>query len=159
MLPQPLWRLVADLSPEEIVALIDFHYISDAILPAEALVLLRKMRAGRDARIAEMSSKGYPAYTTSAGWLGYSDDKIRMLCRKYISEGFSAFKMKVGASIDDDLRRAAIIRAEIGDVRLLMMDANQRWNVPEAIDHMTRLAKFKPWWIEVRIADHACCAF
>ena len=145
---KPLWRLIADLSPEEVVALVDFHYLEDVINKDEALALLRKARAGRDARIAEMVAVGYPAYTTSAGWLGYSDDKIRALCRQYIGEGFNAFKMKVGASINDDLRRAAIIRAEIGDARLLMMDANQRWNVPQAIDHMTRLAKFKPWWIE-----------
>ena len=145
---KPVWRLVADMSPEEVVALVDFHYIEDVLSRDEALALLRGVRAGRDARIAEMVEKGYPAYTTSAGWLGYSDDKIRGLCKRYIAEGFVAFKMKVGASIDDDLRRAAIIREEIGDGRLLMMDANQRWSVNAAIEHMTRLAVFKPWWIE-----------
>ena len=145
---KPLWKLVAELTPEEVVGLVDWHYLKDALTPDEALAALRAAREGRDARMAEMLHRGYPAYTTSAGWLGYSDEKIRGLCKEYLGLGYDAFKMKVGASIDDDLRRAAVIREEIGDERRLMMDANQRWGVAETVENMTRLAAYKPLWIE-----------
>lgn len=145
---KPLWRLVADLSPEEVIKCIDFHYIQDVLTSDEALALLQKVRDGHETRIAEMIERGYPSYTTSAGWLGYSDEKMRSLCKQYMGEGFDAFKMKVGADIDDDLRRAKILREEIGESGKLMMDANQRWNVTEAITYMNQLASFKPLWIE-----------
>lgn len=148
MAGKPLWRYLVDMSPEELVRCIDFRYITDALTPDQALELLRRNEAGRAERVAEMLRAGYPAYTTSAGWLGYSDDKLRRLCREAIAEGWTHFKLKVGADIEDDVRRATIIREAIGPDRRLMMDANQRWDVGEAIAHMARLAPFHPWWIE-----------
>jgi L-fuconate dehydratase len=145
---KPLWKLLVDMSPEELVRCIDFRYITDALTPDEALELLRRNQATRAEREAEMLRVGYPAYTTSAGWLGYSDEKMRRLCREAIAEGWTHFKIKVGADLADDIRRSAIIRAEIGPDRKLMMDANQRWDVGEAIASMRELARFDPWWIE-----------
>lgn len=145
---KPLWKLLADMSPEELVKCVDFTYITDAITPEQALVLLREMEAGKQERIALLLDKGYPAYTTSAGWLGYSDEKMRRLCKEAKMEGFKHMKIKVGADLEDDMRRAAIIREEIGDDLQLMMDANQRWDVDEAITNMESLAKFNPYWIE-----------
>ena len=145
---KPLWKLIADMTPEQIVACIDFRYITDALTPAEALEILRRNAPTRAAREAEMLRNGYPAYTTSAGWLGYSDDKIRQLCRDGLANGWSHFKIKVGRKLDDDVRRAAIVREEIGPGRKLMMDANQVWDVDEAIANMRELARFDPWWIE-----------
>ena len=145
---KPLWKLLVDMSPEEIVRCIDFRYITDALTPDEALAILRRNEPFRAEREAQMQRDGYPAYTTSAGWLGYSDEKLRHLCREAIAEGWTHFKLKVGADIEDDIRRASIIRQEIGADRTLMMDANQRWDVGEAIAHMSRLAQFNPWWIE-----------
>lgn len=145
---KPLWRLVADMSPEELVRCIDFTYITDAITPQEALAILNRREAGKAERIAYLEAHGYPAYTTSAGWLGYSDEKIRRLSREAMAEGFTHLKMKVGANLQDDLRRAAILRAEIGPDRQLMMDANQKWDVGEAIEWMNALAEFNPMWIE-----------
>jgi len=145
---KPVWRLLAEMSPEEIVRCIDFRYITDALAPAEALEILQGLAPTKAERIAHLQTNGYPAYTTSAGWLGYSDDKLRRLCRESIAAGWTHFKIKVGADLEDDLRRARIIREEIGWARRLMMDANQRWDVGEAIANMRRLAEFKPWWIE-----------
>jgi len=145
---KPVWKLLADLTPEEFVSLVDFHYLTDALTPDEALAILRKNAPTKAAREAEMGRDGFPAYTTSAGWLGYSDEKIRRLCREGIAGGWSHFKMKVGADLQDDLRRLAIVREEIGPARKLMVDANQRWDVPEAIRWMKELARFDPWWIE-----------
>jgi L-fuconate dehydratase len=145
---KPLWKLLCDMSPEELVACIDFRYISDALTPDEALAMLRSRAPTRAERELEMLRDGYPAYTTSAGWLGYPDDKIRRLCREGIAAGWSHFKIKVGADLRDDLRRAAIVREEIGPERRLMLDANQRWDVGEAIANMRELARFDPWWIE-----------
>ncbi|WP_425421833.1 L-fuconate dehydratase [Phaeodactylibacter xiamenensis] len=145
---KPLWRLLADMSPEELVSCIDFSYLADAITPEEALEILQKQEAGKPERIAYLMEHGYPAYTTSAGWLGYSDDKVRQLCREAVAEGFQHVKMKVGANLDEDMRRAAIIREEIGPDRYLMMDANQKWEVPQAIEWMQQLAAYNPWWIE-----------
>ncbi|MGH9577910.1 MAG: enolase C-terminal domain-like protein, partial [Terriglobales bacterium] len=136
------------MAPEQIVRSIDFRYITDAITPEEALELLRRNAPARAQREAEMRRDGFPAYTTSAGCLGFTDEKLRQLCREAIAGGWSHFKIKVGVDIEDDRRRCAIIREEIGWERRLMMDANQRWDVGEAIAHMKRLAKFKPWWIE-----------
>ncbi|HET8655334.1 MAG TPA: L-fuconate dehydratase [Longimicrobiaceae bacterium] len=145
---KPLWKLLSDLTPEEIVACVDFRYLSDALTPDEALEILRRNVPTRAERAGEMLCEGYPAYTTSAGWLGYPDEKIRRLCREGIAQGWEHFKIKVGADPRDDVRRAAIIREEIGPDRKLMMDANQRWDVPEAIAAMRELARFAPWWIE-----------
>lgn len=145
---KPVWRLICDMDPAEQVALVDWRYLADALPPGEARERLEERRPGRAGRIAEMEAQGYPAYTTSAGWLGYPDDKIRSLMRAAIAEGWTHFKMKVGRSIEDDIRRAALIRAEIGPDRFLMMDANQVWGVEEAIAHMKRLAAYDPWWIE-----------
>jgi L-fuconate dehydratase len=145
---KPLWKLLADLTPEALVGCIDFRYIEDALTPDEAVAMLRERAPGRAAREAEMRRDGYPAYTTSAGWLGYSDDEIRRLCREGVAAGWSHFKIKVGADLADDLRRAALVRREIGPERKLMMDANQRWGVDEAIAWTRELARFDPWWIE-----------
>lgn len=145
---KPLWRLVSDFSPEEFVRCVDFRYLTDALTPEEALQLLRRVDAGKAERIARLEAEGYPAYTTSAGWLGYPDDKIRRLCREAVSEGWSHLKVKVGRDLEDDIRRLGIIREELGWDRKLMVDANQVWDVPQAIDWMRELARFKPWWIE-----------
>lgn len=145
---KPLWQLLADMSPEELVKCIDFTYITDAITPDEALVLLKNNEATKQHRIDNLLKNGYPAYTTSAGWLGYSDDKMRKLCREAKADGFKHMKIKVGSDLQDDMRRAAIIREEIGDDLQLMMDANQKWDVDEAIENMAELAKFNPYWIE-----------
>jgi L-fuconate dehydratase len=145
---KPLWKLLVDMTPEELVACVDFRYISDALTPAEALGLLHRNAPTKAAREAEMRERGFPAYTTSAGWLGYSDEKLRALLREAVANGWTHIKMKVGANIDDDLRRARIIREEIGPDRTLMMDANQVWDVGQAIDNMARLAAFNPLWIE-----------
>ncbi|NUP95745.1 MAG: L-fuconate dehydratase [Planctomycetaceae bacterium] len=145
---KPLWKLVVDMSPEQLVSSLDFRYVTDALPREDALDILRDSRSQRAAREAQMRAQGYPAYTTSAGWLGYPDDKIRTLCRKGIAEGWNHFKIKVGADLADDLRRAAIVREEIGPRRKLMFDANQRWDVGAAIENMKELARFDPWWIE-----------
>jgi L-fuconate dehydratase len=145
---KPLWRLLADMSPEELVSCIDFRYITDALTPRQALDLLRRHAATRAERIAEMERVGYPTYTTSAGWLGYPDDKLRALCRENLARGWTHFKIKVSRDLADDTRRCAIIRDEIGPANRLMMDANQVWDVDEAIAHTLALARFDPWWIE-----------
>jgi L-fuconate dehydratase len=145
---KPMWKHLVDLSPEELVSTIDFSYITDVLKPEEAIDMLRDGRTGLDAREAEMRADGYPAYTTSTGWLGYPDEKVRRLCKEAISAGWTAFKMKVGQNLEDNIRRAAIMREEIGPERKLMMDANQCWDVDESITQMKALAQFDPWWIE-----------
>jgi L-fuconate dehydratase len=145
---KPLWRLLADLSPEQLVDCIPFNYITDAISPAEALEILKRNEPTKQMRIEKMLAEGYPAYTTSAGWLGYTDEKVRSLVRESVKQGWTHFKMKVGKNLDDDLRRAKIIRDEIGWDRKLMMDANQVWDVGEAIRCMKALSEFQPHWIE-----------
>jgi L-fuconate dehydratase len=144
---KPVWKLLVDLSPAELVRCVDFRYITDAITPDEALALLRRLEPTKRERESEMRRDGFPAYTTSAGWLGYSDEKIRTLCREAVSEGWTHVKIKVGRDIEDDVRRARIVREEIGD-RKLMMDANQVWDVGEAIANTKRLATFDPYWME-----------
>jgi L-fuconate dehydratase len=136
------------MSPEELVACVDFTYITDAITPKEALALLKKQEAGKKERIDYLLKNGYPGYTTSAGWLGYSEEKIRRLCKEAVQEGWKHVKMKVGANLEQDIKRASIIREEIGNNISLMMDANQRWDVDEAINNMKKLSAFNPWWIE-----------
>jgi L-fuconate dehydratase len=136
------------MSPEQLVSCIDFRYITDALTPREALDILRRNAPTRAEREEQMRREGYPAYTTSAGWLGYSDEKIRHLCREAMKQGWSHFKIKVGRDLRDDVRRSAIVRAEIGPARKLMVDANQVWDIEEAIASMRELARFDPWWIE-----------
>jgi L-fuconate dehydratase len=145
---KPLWKLLVDMTPEEIVRCIDFRYITDALTPDEALDILRANEATKAQRESEMLMGGYPAYTTSTGWLGYSDDKIRQLCREALAQGWTHFKIKVGRDVADDVRRCSIIREEIGDQNYLMVDANQYWDVDQAITHMSHLMQFNPWWIE-----------
>lgn len=145
---KPLWKLLADMSPEELVACIDFTYLEDVITPKEAIAMLSKLEGTKQERIDYLMKNGYPAYTTSAGWLGYSEEKVRRLCREAKADGWTHLKMKVGNDIDQDVRRAEIIREEIGKDIKLMMDANQKWEVDEAIENMEKLARFDPWWIE-----------
>jgi len=145
---KPLWRLLADMTPEELVACIDFRYITDALTPAEALGILHRHVATKGERVAELRARGYPAYTTSAGWLGYDDATLRALCQEAVAQGWTHIKLKVGADPADDLRRARIVREEIGPARTLMMDANQVWDVGEAVAAMGPLSALDPWWIE-----------
>ncbi|MBV9228707.1 MAG: L-fuconate dehydratase [Chloroflexi bacterium] len=145
---KPLWKLLVDMSPEQLVACIDFRYITDALTPDEALAILRQHAPTKGTREDEMRRVGFPAYTTSAGWLGYSDEQVRQLCREAVEAGWTHFKQKVGANLQDDLRRARIMREEIGSDRKLMMDANQYWDVKDAIESMKSLGQYNPWWIE-----------
>jgi L-fuconate dehydratase len=145
---KPLWRLLADMSPEQLVALIDWRYLTDDLTPDEALDLLRAREDTRGERQKHLQEHGLPSYTTSAGWLGYDDQKLRRLCQEAVDEGWSHVKLKVGADIDNDVRRCRIAREILGPDRKLMVDANQAWDVDLAIRHMGRLAEFDPWWIE-----------
>jgi L-fuconate dehydratase len=145
---RPMWRFLAEMPTPELVRSIDFRHISDALTPTEAAEILDRGRAGMAERLAVLEREGFPAYTTSVGWLGYPDEKVRELTRAAYAAGWRAMKMKVGGPIEDDVRRAAIIRSEIGADALLMMDANQIWDVGEAIGNMARLAEFDPYWIE-----------
>ncbi|UFI06497.1 L-fuconate dehydratase [Roseibium aggregatum] len=145
---KPVWRLVADMSPEEIVSIIDFRYLTDAITPEEALAILKAAEPGKAERIAQLEAHGYPCYTTSAGWLGYPDDKLRLLCREAVEAGYTHVKLKVGRDLADDIRRLRIAREELGPDRFLMIDANQVWDVGQAIDWVQQLAFAKPYFIE-----------
>ncbi|HZQ85204.1 MAG TPA: enolase C-terminal domain-like protein [Acidimicrobiales bacterium] len=145
---KPLWQLLADMSPREIVDAVDFTYITDAITPDEALDLLSGVSSSRADREAQLRAEGYPAYVTSVGWMGYDDAKVERLCHEALADGWTAFKMKVGGNPAEDARRAALIRGAVGDEHRLMMDANQRWDVEEAIGRVKALAEFDPYWIE-----------
>jgi len=146
---KPVWRLLADMTPLQIVSCIDFRYISDALTPHEAVGILdNARRSGYIERLTQLEQTGYPAYTTSAGWFGFSDERIRRLCREGIADGWTHFKLKVGGEPDDDLRRGHIVREEIGWINKLMVDANQRWGVDEAIARTRQLAALDPWWME-----------
>jgi L-fuconate dehydratase len=145
---KPVWKLLVDMSPEQIVSCIDFSYITDALTPDGALAILKAKAGTKAARETEMRETGYPAYTTSTGWIGYSDEKVRRLCREAMAQGFTHFKMKVGLDLDANMRRAELMRSELGPGRTLMMDANQCWDVGESIRQMKALARFDPWWIE-----------
>jgi L-fuconate dehydratase len=145
---KPVWKLLADMTPREIVRCIDFRYITDALTPEEAVELLERQEKSKPQREALLLREGYPAYTTSAGWMGYSDDYIRELCRDGLADGWTHFKVKVGAAPEDDARRLRVVRDEIGPRHRLMIDANQRWDVDEAIERVNALAGFHPWWIE-----------
>lgn len=145
---KPLWQLIGEMSPAELIGLIDFRYITDCITPEEGLTLLETRAPGKAERFATLRAKGYPAYTTSAGWLGYSDEKLERLCREAVAEGFDHVKLKVGRSVEDDVRRVKIARAVLGPDRKLMIDANQVWEVDQAIAHLGALAFADPWFIE-----------
>ena len=145
---KPLWKLVADMSPEEFVRCVDFRYLTDAITPGEAVQLLERHADTRAEREAAMRRDGFPAYSTSVGWLGFTDDEVRRRCQAAVAEGWSHVKMKVGGDPASDVARAALIREEIGDDRFLMMDANQVWDVDTAIARTKELAQFDPWWME-----------
>ncbi|XP_052778262.1 mitochondrial enolase superfamily member 1-like isoform X2 [Mya arenaria] len=145
---KPLWKMLVDMEPEKLVNCLDFSYIEDVLTKDEAVAMLKKKDATKDKREAEMLKTGYPIYTTSCGWLGYSDEKITKLATEAMSQGFSRFKMKVGKDLQDDIRRAAIFRKVIGPDRIWCVDANQVWGVQDAIDWMTALAPYKPLWIE-----------
>jgi L-fuconate dehydratase len=145
---KPLWKLLADMTPRQTVSAIDFRYITDALTPEEALEILERQAPTKSAREAELLRVGYPAYTTSAGWMGYSDEGIRGLVREAIAEGWTHFKVKVGGAPEDDDRRVALVREEIGPGRTLMIDANQNWDVNDAIARVNELARYRPWWIE-----------
>jgi len=145
---KPVWKLLADMTPEQLVKCLDFSYVTDAITPEEAIALLRRQVPGKARREAQMLEQGYPGYTTAPGWLGYSEEKMRHLAREAVAEGWTHIKQKIGADIEEDLRRAAILRDELGWERTLMMDANQVWSVEESIHNMRRLAAYEPWWIE-----------
>lgn len=144
----PVWKLVSRMTPEEIVKLIDFRYITDCITPAEALALLRAQDAGKAERWATLEREGYPCYTTSAGWLGYGDEKLRRLCQEAVDAGFNHVKMKVGRDKADDIRRLTIAREVLGPNRQLMIDANQVWEVQQAVEWVRDLSFCKPWFIE-----------
>ena len=145
---KPVWQLVADMSPEALVRCIDFRYITDCITPEEALALLRDAAVGKAERVATLQAEGYPCYTTSAGWLGYSDEKLRRLAQEAVDAGFNHIKLKVGRDLQDDIRRLTVAREVLGPDRHLMIDANQVWEVDQAIDWVRQLAFAKPWFIE-----------
>jgi L-fuconate dehydratase len=145
---KPLWKLLSGLSPAQVVELVDWRYLTDALTPDEAREMLERLAPTRVRREAEIIASGYPAYTTSAGWLGYSDEKIRRLCREGLAAGWTRFKVKVGADREDDRRRCGVIRSEIGADLTLMIDANQRWDVGPAIEWVRALAPCHPLWIE-----------
>ncbi len=145
---KPLWKLLADMTPAQLVSCIDFHHIEDALTPAEALEMLERNYASRGERIELLLEQGLPAYTTSVGWFGFSDDKVRRLCAEAIEEGWTYFKLKVGGDPADDLRRGKLVRNEIGPDRVLMADANQKWGVEAAITHTLALKELNLWWME-----------
>ncbi len=145
---KPLWLLLSELTPEQIVELVDFRYLSDALTREQALDLLRAAEPGRAEQIESLRRNGYPAYTTSPGWLGYSDQKLARLCGEAVAAGFGQIKLKVGADIDDDKRRMRIAREVVGPDIRIATDANQRWEVAQAIEWMSALAEFEPAWIE-----------
>ncbi|MFJ4205525.1 L-fuconate dehydratase [Streptomyces sviceus] len=145
---QPLWQLLAHADPEWLVSQVDFRYIADALTPEDALQLLREGRTGLAEREAVLLERGYPGYTTSPGWLGYSDDKLTRLAKQAVADGFTQIKLKVGADLADDVRRMRAARAAVGEEIRIAIDANQRWNVDEAIEWTNALAEFDPYWIE-----------
>jgi len=144
----PLWRLLSEMSPEQLVEAADLRYLSDVLTPDQAVSLLARHETSRKQRIEELEASGYPCYTTSAGWLGYSDAKLRRLCEEAVASGYKHVKLKVGADLADDIRRCGIAREVLGPDGHLMIDANQVWDVPEAIEWVKALAEFDPLWIE-----------
>ncbi|XP_030068839.1 mitochondrial enolase superfamily member 1 isoform X2 [Microcaecilia unicolor] len=145
---KPLWKLLVDMDPKKLLSCIDFRYITDALTEEEAYDILKKGKLDQKEREEQMLKNGYPAYTTSCAWLGYTDQQLKELCAGALKDGWTRFKVKVGADLPDDIRRCKLIREMIGPDNLLMLDANQRWDVQEAIDWVSKLAEFKPLWIE-----------
>ncbi|MFF5985176.1 L-fuconate dehydratase [Streptomyces olindensis] len=145
---KPVWRFLGEMSPEELVAQVDFRWLSDALTPEEALEILRRAEPGRERRIGLLVDGGYPAYTTTPGWLGYSDEKLARLAREAVADGFTQIKLKVGADLEDDIRRMRVARETVGQDIRVAVDANQRWDVQPAIDWMRALAPYDPYWIE-----------
>jgi len=145
---KPLWQLLSDLEPSQLLKAVDFRYIDDALGRDEAREILEDARDGKSGRLAHLRENGYPAYTTSVGWFGYSEEKIRRLCHEALEQGWTHFKLKVGGNPAEDLRRGRIVREEIGWTRKLMVDANQKWGVLEAIERTRQLAELMPWWME-----------
>ncbi len=145
---KPVWQLVSDMSPREMIRCIDFRYLTNVLTPEDAYEMLARQEDGKLERRAHLARTGYPAYTTSAGWLGYGDAKLRQLCRQAIADGWSHIKLKVGQDVDDDIRRCRIVREEVGPDCILMLDANQMWEVDEAVEWMQALAPFNPRFIE-----------
>ena len=145
---KPLWRLLADMTPEQLVDTADFQYLTDVLTKEDAIAMLSELAPTKEQRIAELTETGYPCYTTSAGWLGYSDEKLRRLCQEAVDAGYRHIKLKVGANLEEDIRRCGIAREVIGADAKLMIDANQVWDVNEAIDWVKALAQFDPLWIE-----------
>ena len=145
---QPVWDFLASMTPEQLVDQVDFRWLSDALTPDEALQMLRRAEPGREERRRQLLATGYPAYTTTPGWLGYSDDKLARLAKEAVADGFTQIKLKVGASVEDDVRRMRVARDAVGDDVRIAVDANQRWDIGPAIDWMRRLAPFDPYWIE-----------
>ncbi|MGW0790763.1 L-fuconate dehydratase [Streptomyces sp. NPDC002911] len=145
---KPVWQFLAEMSPEELVSLVDFRYLTDALTPQEALDILRAVEPGRAERTERLLAEGYPAYTTSPGWLGYDDDKLVRLAEEAVADGFTQIKLKVGADLDDDVRRLALAREAVGPGIRIAVDANQRWDVAGAVGWMKALAPYDPYWIE-----------
>ena len=145
---KPVWQLVNEMTSEEIVRCLDFRYLTNALTPQEAYDILEKTREGRDERLQLLLARGYPAYTTSAGWLGYSDDKLRSLCREAVEAGWTHLKLKVGRDLEDDVRRLRTVREVVGNNITLMVDANQVWEPSEAVEWMKSLADFDLWFLE-----------
>lgn len=145
---KPVWKIVADMTPEQFVGAVDFRYMTDVLTPSQAIELLNVKQAGKAERIEQLNSIGYPSYTTSAGWLGYSDEQLKHKCDDLKKRGWSHFKIKVGRDLDDDIRRCSALRREMGDDAFMMVDANQVWDVPQAIEWIDHLAKFNPWFVE-----------
>ena len=145
---KPVWRMVSDMSPEQFASCVDFRYMTDAITPGQAVELLTARSGGKAERTEILLDRGYPSYTTSAGWLGYSDEALRQKCADLKSRGWSHFKIKVGRDLKDDIRRCRVLRAEMGDEAYMMIDANQVWDVPQAIEWIGQLAEFRPWFVE-----------
>ncbi len=145
---KPIWQLLTEMSPEMFVSCIDLRYLSDALTYDEALAIVKSNEATKTQRISDLTARGYPCYTTSAGWLGYPDDKMRALCQSALDQGFSHLKFKVGRDLEDDKRRLKIAREVLGPNVKLMIDANQVWEVDEAIQWVNALSEFEPWFIE-----------
>jgi L-fuconate dehydratase len=144
----PLWDLLSRMTPEEIVDLVDFRYLTDALTREQALEVLRRAEPGRAARREELLRSGYPAYTTTPGWLGYTDEKMVRLAREAVAQGFGQIKLKVGGDLQADIRRMRLARETVGPDIRIAVDANQRWDVGEAIGWITALAPWDPWWVE-----------
>jgi L-fuconate dehydratase len=145
---KPVWRLLADMTPEQVVGLVDFRYLDDALTPGEALDILRAARAGREARISQLERDGHPAYTTTPGWIGYSDEKLVALSRQAVADGFTQIKLKVGADVAADTRRLALVREAVGPGIRIAVDANQRWGIAQAETAIAALAPWDPYWVE-----------